>query len=143
MNIRAILDANKHETVLVRAEDTLETAANLLSRNNIGAMPVCDEKRNLIGVVSERDIVRVVAQTPSEIRTLVVADAMTDKVLTCEEESTLLEVMETMNSAFIRHLPVVRDGQLVGMISLRDAMRYSLNEMENERNVLRDIAISR
>ena len=143
MNIRAIIDANKHETVLVRAEDTLETAANLLSRNNIGAMPVCDENRKLIGVLSERDIVRAVAQTPSEIRTLHVADAMTEKVLTCEEESTLLEVMETMNSAFIRHLPVVRDGQLVGMISLRDAMRYSLSEMENERNVLRDIAISR
>lgn len=143
MNVQEILNQSKVQLIACRREDTLETAATMLASANIGAMPVRDESDHLIGVISERDIVRALARHPSDMRKLTVSDIMTHDVATCTPEDDIKHVLEVMDRRRVRHLPVVDKGGLLGMISLRDTIRFRLNDAQAEINVLRDYAATR
>jgi CBS domain-containing protein len=143
MQIRNLLEQKKLSLVTNRPEDTIEAAAMLLSTNNIGALPVRDGEGNLIGVISERDIVRGFAEQGSKVRDLRVRDLMTRDVITCSPDDTVKHAMKLMTQRHIRHLPVVEDGALISMISSRDVMESRLEQTKMERNVLRDVAIVR
>lgn len=141
MKVQEILDRNA-KLVTIRPEDTVETTAVLLSSNNIGAMPVKDRDGKLIGMLSERDIVRGFAQKGGRIFEMRVSDLMTVNVVTCKPDDTLREIGEVMSKRHIRHLPVMEGDTLVGMISLRDVMENRLEMSELEANVLRETVIA-
>ncbi len=141
MKVQEILDKNA-KLVTVRPEDTVETTAVLLSSNNIGAMPVRDRDGELVGILSERDIVRGFAREGSRVLEMRVRDLMSVNLSTCKPGDTLREVGEVMSRKYIRHLPVMEDGKLVGIISLRDVMGNRLELSELEANVLRETVIA-
>lgn len=143
MSVRKLLDKKGSSLVTARPEDTVETAATLLFTNNIGAVPVRNENGDLIGVLSERDIVRGIAQRGGKIFRLLVRDLMTENVVTCKPEDPIKDAMSMMMKRHIRHLPVVDEDGLCCMISLRDLLQSRLQETETEVNVLRDYAITR
>lgn len=142
MRVKDILAAKKGALVTNRPEDTVEAAAVLLTNNNIGALPVRDGNGDLVGVISERDIVRGFARQGGRLLQLKVKDLMTRKVVTCEPEDDVKDAMRLMSDRHIRHLPVITDGKISGIISSRDVMESRLEQAWMEHNVLRDVAIA-
>ena len=120
------------EIFTIAPDDTLNTAVNLLRSKRIGALLVTDAERNLCGILSERDIVRKLAETPGQTLPQSVADNMTTKVETCAPSDLLVSVLRRMNEGRFRHMPVVDDGRLCGMLTIGDVVNYRLNELEYE-----------
>ncbi len=141
MAVKGLLSNREGKIFYVRPEDTIETAAALLTSNNIGALPVRSTDGKLVGILSERDIVRGFGHEGERIKSHRTRDLMTKDVATCTPESSVDQVLEIMSRRHIRHLPVLENGRVVGMISLRDVMEAMLQKTELERNVLRDLAI--
>ncbi len=141
MKISELLKTTGLAVITIRDLDTVETASTLLATNNIGALPVRDEHGDLIGVISERDIVRCFAADGAKVHLRLVRDLMSSKVITCDPDGDVNQAMAVMSQRRIRHLPVVKDGQLLGMISSRDVMGAVIAETRLERDVLRDVAI--
>ncbi len=142
MKVQGLLERKGRGLITNRPEDTIETAAALLSTNNIGALPVRDGDGNLVGVISERDIVRGLAEHGVRVRSLRVQELMTRTVITCSPDDEVKDAMKIMHQRHFRHLPVVKDGRLCGMISSRDVMQVRLEQTELEKSVLRDFAIA-
>ena len=138
MSVKRILEAKKIKLISCRPRDTIETVAEILTVNKIGALPVRDGEGKLIGIISERDIVRGFAEKGRAIGDSRVENLMTRDVAACQPTDTLKTVMATMSRRHIRHLPVVENGALIGIISQRDVMAIRLEEAELETNVLRD-----
>ncbi|MCP5366303.1 MAG: CBS domain-containing protein [Hyphomicrobiales bacterium] len=143
MIIKDILKRRDRGLITNRPEDTIEAAAMLLASHNIGALPVRDGDGDLIGVISERDIVRGFAEHGGKVSALLVRDLMTRDVVVCSPNDDIKHARRLMKQRHIRHLPVVDDGRLCGMISSRDVMESRLEETKLERDVLRDYAIAR
>jgi CBS domain-containing protein len=92
----------------------------------------------LVGIISERDIVRALAEKGADVLAAPVSDVMTRKVVTCRWSDTIAEIMELMTSGKFRHIPVVEQGQLAGIISIGDVVKARLGELEREQDALRD-----
>ncbi len=143
MKVREFLEQNQPKIVTCRRADTLQAAASLLYSNKIGAMPVVDSSGNLVGVLSERDIVSALSQRPHELMKLRVRDVMSSPAVTCQAEADMCDAMRVMLNHKFRHLPVVdAKGQLRGMLSIRDCLAMQLKDKELEANVLRDSFIA-
>ncbi len=143
MSIQNILNLKGRRLVTIRPEDTVETAAMLLTTNNIGAAPVRDAGGAMVGVISERDLVRGYADRGAAVSSLTVQDLMTKEVTSIGAGDTIKEATEKMAKRHIRHLPVVdAEGGLVGMISLRDVMNARLQQTRMEAEELRAYAIA-
>ena len=138
MSVKNILKDHGGQLITCRPEDTIDTVATILASKKIGALPVSDSDRMLVGIISERDIVRGMAEKGSDSVNLRVRDLMTADVATCQPEDSIKDVMQIMSRRHIRHLPVLKDGQLLDMLSQRDVMEYRLEATELEANVLRD-----
>ena len=143
MKIATILARKQNEVITLRPEDTIQTATTLLTTNKIGALPVRDMHGNLIGILSERDIVKGIYKKGTEVPNLPVGELMTRGVMTCTPDDEIKTVSETMHSGHFRHMPVVDNGELVGMISQGDVVQLRLEQSEMEANVMRDIAIAK
>lgn len=141
MQIEEIIPKRGGDVITVRPEDTAETVAHLLSSNDIGCVPVRGSEGGLEGILSERDLARSFTRPGVSLRNLRVRDLMTRNIITCAPDEDISSAMKKMSSHHIRHLPVISDGELVGMISLRDVLGSQLDAVTSERNVLRDIAI--
>ena len=142
MQVGAFLKSCNQRLAVCRAEETIGAIAARLSSLNIGAMPVSDDKHALIGVISERDIVRAFAQDATMLRERLVRELMTSKVVFCDPKTTMIDAEKMMNEARVRHLPVVEDGKAVGMLSIRDLMVWRILAAREEINVLRDVVIA-
>ncbi len=142
MRVGQFLQQHQSRVLTCRPEDTIQAVATILSSNHIGAMPVCDSAGKLVGVISERDLVRGFSDNPAKVLQFTVEDLMTRKVVTCAPDVEICDTMPTMARHRFRHLPVVDGEELVGMISVRDALGESLRETELEANVLRDNVIA-
>lgn len=140
MKVRDILAHKGSAVVTVRPDTTVATAVHRLMLERIGALIVSDDGSRVLGIVSERDIVRVVAERGAEALApdLTVEEIMTRHVLTCGLEDTVKDLMTTMTQRRIRHLPVVESGKLVGIVSIGDVVKNRLEEVELEANVLRE-----
>jgi CBS domain-containing protein len=140
MKVREILDAKGRGVVTIRPEATVPTALHRLVQERIGALVVSEDGHRVAGVVSESDIVRALA---AEGAALVaggrrVADLVTREVATCTPEDTVKHVMAEMTRRRVRHLPVVEDGRLAGIVSIGDVVKSRLEEAEEETTMLRD-----
>ena len=142
MLIADILREKGAEVTTVDADSTVKDAVSLLVELKIGAVPVSVDGNRLEGIVSERDIVRAVAEG-SDLSTMKIRDLMTVKVHTCSRDSRLSEVMTLMNERRIRHVPVIEDDRLVGILSIRDLVDARLREAEVEREQMAEYIANR
>ena len=137
MTVRAILDSKGHHIIHVAPVDTLSTAVKLLSERKIGAVLVLSG-HHLDGILSERDIVRVIGERGATALDEPVQAVMTRKVISCKPTDTVGSLMEMMTSGKFRHLPVMEGDKMVGLISIGDVVKWRLREFENEQEALRD-----
>jgi CBS domain-containing protein len=138
MNVEHILRSKGRTVVSIESNRTLGDAARLLSERKIGAILVGDAFRPVLGILSERDIVRAVAARGAAALDEPVSSVMTEKVVTCTGASAIQEVMEMMTDGKFRHVPVVEGGKLVGIISIGDVVKNRLAEMEAESQAMRE-----
>lgn len=131
---------HSHQRLVMCLPDTsLAAVAKLMYEHGIGAMPVCELGARMIGIISERDLVRVFARTDwSELQYLRARDVMTTRVVSCGPDDSMRAAQELMRTNHFRHLPVVEDGRVQGMLSLRDTLALRLQESEDEMNFLRE-----
>src|SRR5712692_5956815 len=131
MTVRAILDLKGRDVTTITPHMTLGDAASLLSQHKIGALVVTGADRRVTGILSERDIVKAVSAGGAALEEKVAA-RMTREVITCGPQDTMAELMGHMTAGRFRHLPVVENGRLVGIISIGDVVKHRLAEMERE-----------
>lgn len=136
MRLSDILRVKGSEVVTINPDRTALEATRSLVDHNIGAMVVMEEGAP-VGIVSERDILRLTARGPQELEGTLVADIMTRDVVFAQEPDSLADAMETMTMRRIRHLPVTRDGALVGIVSIGDVVNALRTEFEEENRYLK------
>ena len=138
MLIGQILAAKGGEVATTRPDATIGEVARLLKDKHIGAVVVNDAAGRLCGIISERDIARGVAEHGADLPGIKVAQLMTADVVTCAPEDGVEKLMQTMTARRVRHLPVVKDGRMVGIISIGDVVKHRLEELETETHMLHD-----
>ena len=143
MTVEHILAAKGRNVVTIEPSRTLGDAARLLDEKRIGAVVVSDADHAVLGIFSERDIVKAVARGGAAALDEPVSRHMTAKVITCTGRSAISELMERMTSQRVRHVPVVENGQLRGMISIGDIVKHRLTELEAEDQVMHDYSTGR
>ncbi len=124
------------DLLTINPDATAREVATVLSTNNIGALPVCDGDGNLVGIISERDIVHGFAERGADVESLIVADLMTRDVITCAPGNDIGDTLEVMNEKKIRHLPVLDGGRLTAIVSFRDVMAAVLERTRQERTTM-------
>jgi len=138
MTVKSILSGKGRDVTTIEPNATLEAAIALLAERRIGAIVVLGPDRRVIGILSERDIVRSLAEQGAGVLKAPLSQVMTRKVSTCTEQDTVSEIMEQMTAGKFRHVPVLEQDRLVGIVSIGDVVKYRLGEMERESAALRD-----
>lgn len=127
---------------MVQSYDSAISCARRLKAEHVGALVVSDDGRSLDGMISERDIAYGLATFGGELHNITVRDLMTRAVVTCTPHDTILNAMGVMTRRRVRHLPVMDGDKLVGLVSTGDVLKYRLQEMQLETNVLRDAVVA-
>jgi CBS domain-containing protein len=138
MTVKSILDAKGRDVVTLGPDETLAQATALLAEKRIGAVVVTDGDRRILGILSERDIVRVIGETGASALDMRVSGVMTGKVTTCLETDTVNHVMEVMTRGRFRHLPVEKGGRLDGIVSIGDVVKRRIEEALREAEQIRE-----
>ena len=138
MTVKAILARKGSDVVTAAPTALLADAVKVLAARRIGALVVTGADRRIVGILSERDIVRALAEKGPAALDMPIAGAMTRKVFTCRAEETVREIMERMTAGKSRHVPVVDEGRLAGIISIGDLVKSRVDGMEEESAALRD-----
>jgi CBS domain-containing protein len=138
MTVRAILSAKGSDMVTMEPNANLASAVRRLADHKIGALVITGADHRLVGILSERDIVQRLAAQGASALDLPLSEVMTRKVTTCNQSDTIATVMELMTAGKFRHLPVVDQGRLVGIVSIGDVVKRRLDDMEREQSALRD-----
>ena len=147
MNVAAILKEKGRDVATARASMTVEAAARMLAEKRIGALVIVGhdgqaERGHVLGIISERDIIRGIAARGAACLTEPVSDMMTRTVVTCSQRDTLDSVMAKMTAGRFRHVPVIDDGQLSGLISIGDVVKNHIAEVESEASALKTYFVS-
>jgi CBS domain-containing protein len=144
MNVEAILKTKGAKVVTITPETAVGEATKILKRARIGALVVSDDGTKVQGILSERDIVAAMGDPTKRSGLLKkpVASLMTREVLTCLPEDTVEKCMGLMSERRVRHLPVVREDRLIGLISIGDVVKCRLEELESEAGFLRELITS-
>ncbi len=142
MTVARILREKGREVATTQPHRTLQEVAEQLADKGIGAVVVTDASKSVLGILSERDVVRAVASSGAAALMDPVSRHMTSRVTTVEEETSIDEVMETMTNGRFRHLPVVMDNRLVGIVSIGDIVKRHVNALDSERQALREYIAS-
>jgi CBS domain-containing protein len=137
MTVARIINEKGRDVVTVAPEKSLAEVAAVLSQKGIGAVVVV-EGGAIRGIISERDIVRALARHGAEALRKLAVECMTARVITCRPEETIHDVMQKMTSGRFRHLPVVEDGKLTGIVSIGDVVKRRIEEVEREAEQIRE-----
>jgi CBS domain-containing protein len=137
MNVHTILRTKGKSVVTIHPDATVERAVAVLRLSGIGALVVSDDGENVVGILSERDIVEALGRLGGELLAVSVAEVMTSPVVTCEPEDSVAELMAEMTNRRIRHFPVLDDGRLTGIVSIGDLVKNRLDEIEFEAHSMR------
>lgn len=138
MHVAAILKAKGRAVETVTGNVPLAEVARRLTTRRIGAVVVCGVRGDVVGIVSERDIVRMLAEHGQEALDRAASEAMTTSIETCREADTIDELMSRMTNGRFRHIPVVENGDLVGIVSIGDVVKHRVAEVELEASAMRD-----
>ena len=128
MRVRDILKDKSGHVVAISPEAPLTSAARLMYENGIGAIIVATQGGRMLGLLSERDLVRAAAEFAIEITTMKVEEIFTKRVTTCGLDTSLEEVMQVMHEHRFRHMPVIEHGGLKGIVSIGDVFKYLLDQ---------------
>lgn len=138
MKIKDLARIADRPVIKVNPETTLRRAIEILLENNIGALPVCDKNNAILGIVSERDLLKTCAIGPRSIDDTRVGDVMTREIVVAVPEDDLGYISSVMNQKGIRHLPVMSGKKLINMISMRDIVNAQLVDFEVQVRMLND-----
>lgn len=142
MLISDILRSKGSSVKMVRSYDTVSTCAQKLKAEHVGALVVSDNGRALDGMISERDIAYGLATYGQDLHNIAVKELMSRAVVTCSPRDSILNAMTVMTRRRVRHLPVMEGPQIVGLVTTGDILKYRLEEMQMEANVLRDVFVA-
>ncbi len=142
MLIQTMLKQKGPGVITINPQASIAEAVTALAEHHIGALVVSKTGKSIDGILSERDIVRCMAQPGADTLALTVAQLMTSKVQTCGTETTIAELMEMMTENKIRHVPIAVEGELVGLVSIGDVVSARLNELEQERKHIEEYITS-
>lgn len=132
MAVAHILRQKGANVITVSPDDTVQAIVDALSRHRIGAVVVAGPDGSIAGIVSERDVVRALARDAAAVLTRTARDIMTAKVHTCSPADSEAELMQLMTANRIRHLPVMAEGRLAGMVSIGDVVKNRIESIERE-----------
>lgn len=138
MPVASVLKEKGNDVVTVRSTATIQEIAGIITSRRIGAVVVQDDPGSLAGIVSERDVCKAVANKGISALSLTAADVMTRDVVTATPSTSIDRAMEMMDSGYFRHLPVMEDSKMVGIISVRDVVRAHIQSQEQEVDSLRE-----
>jgi len=138
MTVARILRHKGGDVITAQPHRTLQDVVTLLAEKGIGAIVVADASRAVLGILSERDIVRAIARGGPGALSEAVSKYMTPKVVSVREDTPLNEVMEIMTNGRFRHAPVMSNGQLIGLISIGDVVKHHIDAIESEHKALRE-----
>ncbi|MDP7667734.1 MAG: CBS domain-containing protein [Rhodospirillales bacterium] len=130
VNIGQILEKKGGGIVTANADTLLEAAAKLLTNKKIGVVLVCDENRKIVGLLSERDIIKAVGEHGGDAAGMKVNAFMSQRLKTCSPQDHPYDVVRTMHDEQFRHMPVVESGNLKGLVSIGDLLTFLLDEAE-------------
>lgn len=136
MNVGQILGTKNNDIISLEDSCTVLEVAKLLGERRIGAIPIM-KKGKLCGIISERDVVRGLAIRGGDVLNDSVKTLMTKSVVTCTLSDTIQQIMSMMTERRIRHVPVVEDGEIKGMISIGDVVKERIQETEQEAEALK------
>ena len=136
MKIEDIVRKKGSEVVTIPASATIAELVQVLGEHNIGGVVVSADGRAIDGIITERDVVRHLASDGAPVLQRTVGELMTTQVLTGKPDDTLEETAHTMTYSRVRHLPVCQDGQLAGIVSIGDVVKYRIDQLTDERNHL-------
>jgi len=142
VTVSTILAAKGRDVVTIEPSASLAAAARLLAEKRIGAVLILGADHRIVGILSERDIVRAIGERGADVLSEPVGVAMTRKVSTCNETELVSSIMERMSAGKFRHMPVVDHGQPVGMISIGDVVKHRLQAMERDSVAMRDYILT-
>ena len=142
MTISIILASKGREVVTIAPSASLASAVGLLVEKRIGAVLILGADRHVVGILSERDVVRALAERGAGALEEPVSQTMTRKVSTCNENESVLNIMERMTEGRSRHVPVVDQGELVGIVSIGDVVKHRLHEMERDSTAMHDYILT-
>ncbi len=138
MHVESLLRTKGYDVATVAPQETIKSAAAKRASERIGALVISDDGNNVLGILSERDIARLVPEHGLALGGLAVREPMTRNVVTCSPADGVAELMAVITERRIRHLLVLRDGVLCGIISIGDVVKQRLGEMENEAEAMRE-----
>ncbi len=123
MLVKSLLESKPKEIVTVGPQTSVDDAMDMLIRKNIGCLPVLDHNKELIGIVSDKDIFKKIHQTKGEYHALKVADVMTADLIVGLPDDDITYIAGIMKKNWIRHVPIVEEGRVIGLVSLRDILK--------------------
>ena len=136
MPIEDLLTETSHNLFTIEPNKVVGDAIELLAGNDIGALPVCDAKKQVVGIISERDIVRICSGSDGNWKKLKISDIMKVKVISATPGDKIRDIVRVMKEKRIRHVPVIENGELVAMFSVRDLFSYLLKVTQEERDTM-------
>jgi CBS domain-containing protein len=142
MTISIILARKGREVVTIEPSVSMASAVGLLAEKRIGAVLILGTDRRVVGILSERDIVRALAERGAGALEEPVSQTMTRKFSTCNENEPVSNIMERMTDGKSRHVPVVEQGQLVGIVSIGDVVKHRLHEMQRDSATMHDYILT-
>jgi CBS domain-containing protein len=142
MKVQDILSEKGTRVATMRPDASIDTVVHRLRLDRIGAVVISADGRTIEGILSERDIVYGLVEHGAALLQKRAADIMTHEVVTCRAEDAIKEVMAKMTHSRIRHVPVVENGRLAGIVSIGDVVKHRLSEAELEASVLREAYIA-
>jgi CBS domain-containing protein len=138
MIVKNILAAKRGDVVTIEATANLSAAVKLLTEQHIGAVVILGADHRVIGILSERDIVRALAEHGATVLSEPVSQVMTRDVATCSEDDAIEDLMGRMTTGKFRHMPVVQQGKLIGIVSIGDVVKTRVEEIDHEAKALHD-----
>jgi len=142
MNVAQILKRKGYEVLTTAPHHTLRDAAKALAERRVGAVVVADATGHVLGILSERDIVRAIGAAGSDALTEAVSQHMTPNPTTVGEDTAIDELMQVMTTGRFRHLPVIEGERLVGIVSIGDIVKHRVEQLHQERDSLREYIAS-
>lgn len=142
MTVGILLKRKSAALVTIAPDVSLTDAIVCLAKHRIGAVVVVDDRGRLVGILSERDVVRILAEKGVEILGAPVSSVMTRSVVTCTADESIPTIMERMTTGRFRHVPVVEGDAMLGIISIGDVVKHRVEEMEHESAQLRHYIMS-
>jgi len=138
MKAEHILHSKGTEVFAVKIGDSVADAVAMLNSKNIGAVVVRDDHEDIVGILSERDVVRRLGERGSEALQMRISECMTPNPFTCSLDATVDDMMGQMTEKRIRHLPIAKDGAVVGVISIGDVVKRKIEQAEQEAQALKE-----